>query len=237
MSTYIIVGFAWLTLTFIIVAFATWLSAKKGVHYLIALYTGLVVISAVTASKLISIGTISIGTFNFNINVPAGVLVFSATFLITDIISEMWDKSKAEIAVWSGFFCLIFYAAYTYLSVRWPASPFWENQSAYETIMLSSVRIAMAGPIAFIISQHVDVFIFHSMKEREGKSKLWIRNNVSTAISQSIDSIVFITIAFYGLFPIWPLILGQYFIKLIIAVSDTPFIYLSRWLFNKYKKD
>ncbi|MCJ2534079.1 MAG: queuosine precursor transporter [Candidatus Thermoplasmatota archaeon] len=233
MQNYLMLGILWLVITFGVVVIATLFSAKKGAACLIALYTALVIIAAITATKIITICSI----FGFSVTVPAGVLVFSATFLITDIVSEVWDRQSAEIAVWCGFIGLIFYAFYTYLSVIWPSAIFWENQQAYETIVKSSMRIAIAGPIAFLFSQNIDVVIYHYLKKREGNKKLWLRNNASTFISQFVDTTIFVTIAFYGIFPIWTLVIGQYLTKLFIALLDTPFMYLSRWMFYRFKKE
>ena len=77
-------------------------------------------------------------------------------------------------------------------------------------------------------SQLNDVWLFSWLKERADGKHLWARNVGSTAVSQDLDTVIFITLAFWGIMPIWPLILGQYTVKIIIAVADTPFIYLGR---------
>jgi len=87
--------------------------------------------------------------------------------------------------------------------------------------------------VAYLLSQHHDVFAFQFWKNKTKGRHLWLRNNLSTMVSQAIDTVIFITIAFYGVMDIVPLLIGQYVIKLIIGVLDTPFIYFVSWLMNK----
>lgn len=219
METSAIYGVLWIIITLAVVSGAALFSRLKGPDVLIAAYTGLVVISVTTATKLI--------TF-FGVTVPAGVIVYSASFLVTDIISEIYGKEKAQTAVWAGFSAMILFFMYSYVTVIWPKAPYWELQKSYEDIMGLSTRVAFAGAIAFIFSQLTDVIIFHMLKKRHGQDKLYIRNNVSTWISQLLDTTVFISIAFYGLFPIGQLIVSQYSVKIFIALVDTPFLYAAR---------
>ncbi len=100
-------------------------------------------------------------------------------------------------------------------------------------VLEQAPRIAIASLIAYLVSQHHDVWAFHFWKKKTGGKFLWLRNNVSTISSQLLDSALFITIAFYGIMPIWPLILGQRAVKIIIAAIDTPFLYASIWMMDK----
>ena len=85
-----------------------------------------------------------------------------------------------------------------------------------------------------MVSQHLDVWIFHKLKQITNGKHLWLRNNLSTLTSQFIDTTIFITISFYGVFPILPAIFGQYLIKVIIALLDTPIVYLAVLTIRKY---
>ena len=87
----------------------------------------------------------------------------------------------------------------------------------------------MGSLVAYVVSQNWDVRVFHKLKEMTGGRHLWLRNNVSTMTSQALDTVIFITIAFYGVLPVVPLIIGQYIVKLLIAALDTPFIYGLHW--------
>lgn len=218
MNSIVLWGLAWVAITLAVTLIAAVFTKRHGPSVLVATYTGLVVISITTATKLIELGYV----------VPAGVVVYSASFLVTDIIAEVYGKEKAKTAVWSGFFVMILFFAYSSVTVSWPAAPYWQNQESYQNILGLSSRIAFAGAIAFIISQLVDVTIFHYLRDKHHGKHLWIRNNVSTWFSQLVDTTVFITIAFYGVFPIVELIMGQYIVKVAIAAIDTPFVYLGR---------
>jgi uncharacterized integral membrane protein (TIGR00697 family) len=166
--------------------------------------------------------------------VPAGVIVFSTTFLITDILSEHWGKKYARKAVWAGFYAILILFASVFIVTAWEAAPFAsEIAEKFAEVIALTPRIAIAGVIAYMISQNHDVWAFHFWKDRTGGRYLWLRNNASTVTSQLLDSVIFIMIAFYGVFPVVPLIIGQWVVKIIIAAMDTPFIYGVLWLMKR----
>ena len=194
--------------------------SRRGLNYLTLLaciFAGSLVLAAVMASKIIQVGPIV---------VPAGVLAYCLTFLITDVISEVWGKEQAQTVVTGGFITLVLVFVLTSASIVWPPASFWPHQQAYKTILGSSARIMIASLTAYLFSQYHDVWAFHFWKRVTTDRFLWLRNNASTVVSQLLDSVVFITIAFYGSLPVMPLILGQWFVKVGIALLDTPFVYL-----------
>jgi queuosine precursor transporter len=191
-----------------------------------AIFTGSLVIAAVLAAKLIEIGPFV---------VPAGVLAFSLTFLCTDIISETYGKATAHRVVLGGFIALVVSLLLIRFALVLPSPPFWEHQNEFATILSSSERIILASLVAYVISQNADVWLFSRLRKATNGKNLWIRNNASTVISQLLDSVVFVAIAFYGQFPIFEIILGQWVIKMGIAVLDTPLVYLGVWFVNRTK--
>lgn len=193
---------------------------NKAFIILISIFVGSITIASVLANKIISV---------FGFFVPAGVLAYSITFICTDVISEIWGKNRAKQTVLGGFIALLFVLILVRISLIWPKAPFWNQESAFQTILGSTSRIIIASFIAYLASQFHDVWAFHFWKKLTKDRHLWLRNNLSTAVSQFIDSFLFITIAFYGVMPIWPLILGQWVIKFAIAVLDTPVIYFIVW--------
>ncbi|KPA17181.1 transporter [Candidatus Magnetomorum sp. HK-1] len=182
----------------------------------VSLFVGCITISSILANKIITI----MGVF-----VPAGVIAYSLTFIATDVISEVWGAERARQTILGGFVALVAVFLLVQVSLIWPKAPFWNNEEAYVSIMGSTSRIIIASFIAYWVSQMHDIWAFHFWKRVTHNRHLWLRNNLSTAVSQFLDSVIFISIAFYGVLPIWPLIYGQWLIKFMIAVLDTPFIY------------
>lgn len=216
--------FLWILVTFVVSSFAGILGKRYGVEYPIAFVSALVVMAGVFANKIIQVGPFT---------VPAGVIVFSMIFFITDIISEKWGKKEAFKAVWAGFFSSIVLAVSIYIVVSWEGSL---SSSYFDKALLLTPRIVFAGLIAYLLSQHYDIWNFHFLKKKTKGRHLWLRNNISTVTSQFLDSIIFIFLAFYGVFPIIPLIIGQWTVKTIIAIVDTPFIYLTIYIMDKVKE-
>ncbi|MBF0451237.1 MAG: queuosine precursor transporter [Candidatus Magnetomorum sp.] len=182
----------------------------------VSLFVGCITISSILANKIITI----MGVF-----VPAGVIAYSITFIATDVISEVWGKERAQETVFGGFIALIAVFVLIQISLMWPKASFWNNDDAFASILGSTSRIIIASFIAYLVSQMHDVWAFHFWKRVTNSRHLWLRNNLSTAVSQFLDSFIFITIAFYGVLPVWPLIYGQWLIKFMIAIMDTPIIY------------
>jgi uncharacterized integral membrane protein (TIGR00697 family) len=119
------------------------------------------------------------------------------------------------------------------ISLWWPKAPFWHQEQAFQAILGTTSRIIVASFVAYLASQFHDVWAFHFWRNVTKGRHLWLRNNLSTAVSQFIDSFLFISIAFYGVLPIWPLIMGQWIVKFTIAVLDTPIIYGVVWLIRR----
>ncbi len=197
---------------------------EKSFIILLSIFIGSITIASVLANKIINV---------FGLFVPAGVLAYSMTFLMTDAISEIWGKETAKHTVFGGFIGLVAVLLLIQISLVWPGAPFWKQEAAYQTIMGSTSRIIIASFIAYLVSQFHDVWAFQFWKKITGGRHLWLRNNFSTAISQFMDSSIFITIAFYGVMPVWPLIWSQWLVKLAIALLDTPIIYGLVWLLRK----
>lgn len=189
----------------------------------IILLNGIFII-ATLASNIMAIKMTSLG----NIGFPSGVYVFPISYLITDVINEVWGKKEAGYTVKLGFAANIIFTLFTMLAVWLPAADFWTMQAEYAMVLKSVPRITIAGLLAFIFSQNADLWIFDRLKKFHGGRHLWVRNNVSTIAAQLIDSVVFIFVAFYGTMPmnaLFPMIFSQWIIKLVLAILDTPFVY------------
>ncbi len=170
----------------------------------------------------------------FGVTIDAGIICYPLTFLFTDTISELWGKKTARAVVGVGFFANALLVLLIWVGGILPPSPEWGNQGLYQKVLGSVPRIVLASQVAYLVSQNHDIFAFHFWRTRTKGRRLWMRNTLSTVISQGLDTVIFGFIAFYGVVPLGillgELILAQYFVKLAVAVLDTPFCYLLvRW--------
>ena len=171
----------------------------------------------------------------FGLVTAMGNVIYSSLFLVTDIINENHTRKDAQKAVWIGFFVLISTTIIMQISIQFIPDKS-DFLSEHITAIFSVLpRIAFASLTAYLISQSHDVWFFAKLKKRHKKRYLWLRNNLSTVISQLLDNIIFTLIAFVGVFS-WDIILQifvtSYILKVIIAACDTPFVYLARKIKN-----
>lgn len=165
-----------------------------------------------------------------------GNIVYATTFLCTDIISEIYGKRRSKIAVSIGLFAIIMSMILMSIVLKFKPAPQDRVQGALETIFGFYPRIVLASLTAYIFSQYHDVWAFHFWKDKTKGKFLWLRNNASTMVSQLIDSLIFATIAFVGVLPfssVLIIMLTNYIFKWLVAASDTPFVYLARFLYKK----
>ena len=131
-----------------------------------------------------------------------------------------------------GFVVNVMMVVMIFAAGKIPAAPFWIDQPAYDIILGSVPRIVIASMVAFLVSQNHDVIAFNMWKKITKGKYLWLRNNASTSVSQAIDTVLFVLIAFAGTYAwstIWSMIWVTYVIKLAVAVADTPLVYLLVW--------
>lgn len=187
--------------------------------FLNVIFSICLVLATILASKLIIIG----GKFIL----PSAVVVYGVTFLCTDIIGELWGREEANKTVWNGLLMQILATILIQLAIKLPIAPFMtEYQGIFEAVLKGTLRITLASLVAYMVSQTTDVMIFHKVKEINNGNHKWIRNNISTIISQFLDTAIFVIIGFYGNVPdLWVMIYSQWIIKVIIALCDTPFFY------------
>ncbi|ANU24543.1 queuosine precursor transporter [Planococcus donghaensis] len=200
--------------------------------YLNGAFVGLLILSNILAVKLFSIGEWAV--------LPAAVIVYVFTFPITDTIAEVYGKKAARQTVTAGFITQLCALAFIFLAIHLPSAPFFANQESFETIFSAGFRVTLASLVSYFISQNLDVTIFHKLKNKHGNSRLWLRNNASTMASQLVDTSLFITIAFYGTMPtsvLLGMIVTQYIFKWIVAVADTPVVYLLVKLCRRQQTD
>ena len=168
----------------------------------------------------------------FGITTTLGNTMFSGIFLATDLLSEKYGKKVAKTAVSIGFFTQLSFLIVTQFSLWFKPDPSdWAQPYMEGLFSLALPVFTIAGLFSFIVSQNIDVFIFHKLKSRFPEDKwLWLRNNGSTLISQFVDTFIFVTVVM--IFGIWELdvaldiFMVTYLFKVILSIADTPFVYL-----------
>lgn len=218
----------WILGTLVFVSAGTLAGRRYGPALIISLVAAAVVTANVLASKIVQL---------LYWPVPAGVIVYSISFYLTDVLSEFYGKETARKAVWAGLLANLLYLFSVWVVVGWPAAEFWPYQEAYSALMGLSLRVTMASQVAYLASQLHDVWAYDLWRRLTGGRYLFVRNNLSTLVSQFLDTVLFITLAFYGHFALLPLIAGQYLVKVMVALLDTPFLYLLSYWYSPPRKE
>lgn len=183
----------------------------------------------------------------YSMSIPVGLLAYPVTFLVTDLISELFGRKKAQLVVWIGFFLNMYLLLLMSVGHWFPNSYGVSGglnlfEGVYEFVIANTV----SSMIAYLIAQTVDVRLFHFWKRITKGKYLWIRNNGSTMFSQLIDSTTILSILYFsgnlgehittfGMLGI--LIINSYLFKFFFALFDTPLIYFSVWFFKEYDED
>ncbi|MCZ4410276.1 queuosine precursor transporter [Cryomorphaceae bacterium 1068] len=179
--------------------------------------------------------TVDLGFKVFTIS--AGVLPYPITFLLTDILSEVYGRKKTNAVVYTGFAASLFVLFMLFLGSLFPSideSPV--SDEYYNTVFQNSWRVILASMVAYLTAQLVDVRLFHFWKNLTKGKKLWLRNNASTILSQLVDTTLVVLVLFVGVLPIERIgdfIVDGWFFKVLVALADTIFIYLVIWLIRR----
>jgi uncharacterized integral membrane protein (TIGR00697 family) len=182
-------------------------------------YGGMVTIAGVLGNKQVALGPLA---------VEAGIFAFLLLVVTSSAVAELHGQTTARRLVLFGFVPMIVSMILSIVVLQIPASPDMDPQrlSAFDTILGGTPRIWLAGILAYGVSTFLNVTIFSRLKAREGKGLLWLRSAIASILSQIVDTFIFITIAFYGVFPITELILGQMIAKVVLsALLVPPFVY------------
>ena len=161
--------------------------------------------------------------------VSAGILPYPLTFLVTDLISELYGQRKANLVVFSGFVASMFVLLFLWLGSQFEAIPSSiVNDFTYNSVFQNAWRLIAASMVAYLFAQFIDVRIFHFWKKLTNGKHLWLRNNGSTIASQLVDTTLVICILFVGVWEpdqIKSAIIDGWLFKMLMAFIDTPIIY------------
>ncbi len=210
--------------------------ARKIFLFLASLFIAALVTCNIIANKFVAVDIWLFGYIK-TFTISVGVLPYPITFLITDILSEVYGKRRTAEVVFSGFGVSIFVMFLLWLGHIFPAIPNSPvNDYNYDVVFQNSWRVILASMAAYLSAQFLDVKLFHFFKRKTDGKKLWLRNNFSTITSQLVDTTLVVLVLFIGTLG-WQT-LGQYILdgwlfKIIFAAIDTIFIYAIMWWFKK----
>jgi uncharacterized integral membrane protein (TIGR00697 family) len=203
-------------------------------------------IFCIIVSELMGIKTFPLINFGWlHLNASVAILLIPIVYSINDVIAEVYGRDRARSLVRSGIFVVFLTFIFAAIATSLPPSlRFQGTEEAYDTVFVSSLRIAAASLAAFAIAEVADVFIFVKLRKRQGKKALWLRTNVSNFIAQFLDTSIFISLAFYSFAHpfdnnigfLASLIVPYWLLKCLLSVIGTPLVYAGvKWLRDKDK--
>ncbi len=195
-------------------------------------YKKIVICLTLYITALIAANTLGVKTmpFLFGTHLSVSVFYFPIVFLMTDIIGEVYGKSMARNFVLAGFLATLAFTIFNIISVVTPWSPasLWAHD-AYNMLFGVSIRISVASLLAFVIGEYQDVFTFFLLKWKTGGKYFWLRSNLSNVWSQFLDTVIFMVVAFAGIYSV-PALIGMiipwWIYKVIMGIAYTPLSYV-----------
>lgn len=193
----------------------------------------LVVLTNTVGTKLFPLGPLTL---------PVSIFCFPLTFLVTDVVSEIFGERQARYFVILGFTMSLVLLALVLIGLSLPPASGYQLEASYQAVFSPTWRLFFASMLAYLFAQMVDVRVYHLVKRMTGGRWLWLRNNASTMTSQLVDSF---TVGFVFLYQneavfdgtvgdLIVIVFSAYVAKAIIALLDTPVIYLAVWWIRRY---
>jgi uncharacterized integral membrane protein (TIGR00697 family) len=204
--------------------------------FITALFVTTLIVSNIIAVKIVHIG---------GLYLPAAVILFPVAYIFGDVLTEVYGYAHARQVIWTGFFCNLIAVIAIWIAGQLPAAPFWSAgafstpqsaQQAYQAILGFAPRLLVASFFAYLIGEFLNSFVLAKLKVKTAGRFLWVRTITSTLVGEGADSAVFISIAFWGIFPgaaLVQAILSQWLFKVTFEVLATPLTY---WVVNALKK-
>lgn len=192
------------------------------------LFVTCLLVSNIIAGKLITV---------FGLVLPAAVLLFPLNYIFGDVLTEVYGFAKTRLIIWTGFVCNILMALVFMATIALPFPSFWEGQGAYAVVLGMTPRIVFASLVAYFIGEWSNSAVLSRMKLITKGRWLWTRTIGSTVVGQGLDTVIFITITFWGTVTgqvLVQMIIAQYLWKVIYEVIITPFTYIVvNWIKRK----
>jgi uncharacterized integral membrane protein (TIGR00697 family) len=198
---------------------------EHGFAALVAFYTIYLGASQIMAIRIVEF---DLGFHRFY--APASVFIYPFIAQAIDMINEAYGRKKAHLAIVIAFITQVLLVIFITLVNSLSPAPFFPYEEAWQKMFVLGIRITAASWIAFLICQNLDAYVFAWLKKRYER-RIWLRSITSDILDLTIDSVIFVTLAFGGVLPILPLIIGQIVSKNIIGLLDTPwFVWYKKML-------
>jgi len=191
------------------------------------LFASCLLISNILATKILLIGPWA---------APAGVLIFPIAYILNDVITEVWGFGKARLIIWTGFAVNILAVLFFTLGIVIPGAPFWQNQEAFSTILGNTPRIVVASLSAYLIGSFLNAFVMSRMKVMTNGKGFSARAILSTLVGETADSLIFISIAFAGVFPFGVLITMIFTQAMLKTVYEILILPVTIWVVGLVKR-
>jgi uncharacterized integral membrane protein (TIGR00697 family) len=185
----------------------------------VVLFVTCLIVSNVIAVKLVLLGGLVL---------PAAVVVFPVSYIIGDVLTEVYGFARARQAIWIGFLCNVLAVAAFALAVAMPAAPFWQDQDAFARILGATPRVLAASLAAYLAGEMLNAWALARLKALTAGRWLWLRTIGSTLVGQFLDSAMFMTVAFAGIIPAEALlaaVVTQWLVKSGFEALATPLTY------------
>lgn len=184
-----------------------------------ALFVTCLLAANTIAAKLIVVGGVVL---------TAGIVIFPLSYVLGDVLTEVWGYGIARRVIWLGFACNVVMVAAIWVGGALPAAPFGATQPAYDEVLGQAPRILAASFVAYLVGEFANAFVLAKLKIATQGRWLWLRTIGSTVVGQALDSVVFVTLAFAGTMPggvLAGVIGGQWIFKVVYEAAGTPLVY------------
>jgi uncharacterized integral membrane protein (TIGR00697 family) len=186
-----------------------------------------VVIAVIFVTCLLTANIVGVKVISFDLFIlPAAVVLFPLSYIFGDILTEVYGYRWARRVIWLGFLCNLIFVIFAWVGQVLPPAPLWEGQEAYESILGYTPRLLVASFCGYFVGEFGNSFVLAKMKILTRGRWLWSRTIGSTIVGQGLDSVIFITVAYFGApFFVPMIILYHWLAKTVIEAVATPFTY------------
>ncbi|MDW8106205.1 MAG: queuosine precursor transporter [Armatimonadota bacterium] len=185
----------------------------------VALFVVSLLVSNIIAAKITSIG---------GLTVSVALVIFPVSYILGDVLTEVYGYRRARLVIWIGFACNLLVVLIVAVAIALPPAPFWEHQRAYETVLGVAPRLMLASLVAYLVGEFTNSYVLAKLKIATQGRWLWTRTISSTLVAQLLDTTIFTTVAFAGVYPVATLTqitLTEWLAKTLYEALATPITY------------